>query len=59
VLATWPVLNDAYRQHNADEARRWQGADRAVPVKSATGDAVLDAYLDRDESDASAWRSPR
>jgi hypothetical protein len=46
----------AYREHDAAEARRWQGADRAVPVKSATGDARQDAYLDRDEHDANAWR---
>jgi hypothetical protein len=45
-----------YLQHDADEARRWQGQGREVPVKSATGDAVQDAYLDRDESDANAWR---
>jgi hypothetical protein len=48
--------DEAYRLHDAEEARRWQGDGREIPVKRATGDAVLDAYRDRDESDANAWR---
>ena len=47
------------RLHDAEESLRWRDLDRAVPVKSATGDAVQDAYRDRDEADANAWRSPR
>jgi hypothetical protein len=53
------VRDETYRQHNAEEARRWwQGTDREVPVKRVTGDARLDAYQDRDEHDANAWRRP-
>jgi hypothetical protein len=48
--------DEAYRQHDAEEARRWQGSDREIPVKRVTGDARMDAYLDRDEHDANAWR---
>jgi hypothetical protein len=49
--------DEAYQQHDAEEARRWwQGSDREIPVKRVTGDALQDAYLDRDEHDANAWR---
>jgi hypothetical protein len=49
--------DEAYRKHDAEEARRWwQGTDREIPVKRVTGDARMDAYLDRDEYDANAWR---
>jgi hypothetical protein len=50
--------DEAYRQHDAEEARRWQGEGREVPVKRVAGDARMDAYLDREEHDASAWRRP-
>jgi hypothetical protein len=49
---------EAYQQHDNAEARRWQGDGREVPVRQSTGDARQDAYLDRDESDANAWRNP-
>jgi hypothetical protein len=52
--------DEAYRQHDAEEARRWwQGTDREVPVKRVTGDARQDAYQDRDEHDANAWKNAR
>jgi hypothetical protein len=51
--------DEAYRQHDAEEARRWQGQGREIPVKRDTGDAVLDAYRERDEHDANAWKEAR
>jgi subtilisin family serine protease len=51
--------DEAYRQHDAEEARRWQGDGREVPVKRVTGDARMDAYLDREEHDANAWKQAR
>jgi hypothetical protein len=50
--------DEAYQQHDAEEARRWQGSDREIPLKRITDDARLDAYLARDEHDANAWRGP-
>jgi hypothetical protein len=51
---------EAYRQRDAEDARQWwQGTDREIPVKSATGDARQDAYQARDEHDANAWREAR
>ena len=39
------VGDEAYRQHQAEEERRWQHADREIALKYITGDERVDAYL--------------
>jgi hypothetical protein len=53
--------DQAYQQHDAEEARRWQGSDhdREIPLKHITGDARMDAYLARHEYDTNAWRQDK
>jgi hypothetical protein len=52
------MRDEAYRQVEAQEARRWQGSDREISVRPITGDARVDAYLAREEHDTNAWRGP-
>jgi len=52
------MRDEAYRQMEAEEARRWQGFEREIPVRQITGDARVDTYLAREEHDANAWRGP-
>jgi hypothetical protein len=52
------IVDEAYRLHDEEESRRWQGCDREIEVKPVTGDARVDAYLAREEHDTNAWRGP-
>jgi hypothetical protein len=53
------MRDEAYRQVEAQEARRWQGdSDREISVRQITGDARVDAYFSREEHDTNAWRGP-
>jgi hypothetical protein len=50
------ICDEAYRLHDLEESRRWQGDDREIPVKPITGDARADARLAREQHDTNAWR---
>jgi hypothetical protein len=52
------MRDEAYKRHDAEEARRWQGPDREIKMKPITGDAREDAYLARQQHDENAWRGP-
>jgi hypothetical protein len=57
VQATLRVLRDeAYEQHEAEEARRWQDSDREITVKAISGDARVDALLAYEDHVSNAWR---
>jgi len=50
------TTQEAYRQHEEEENRRWQGSSsKEIEVKPVTGDARLDAYVAREEYVRNAW----
>jgi hypothetical protein len=51
------ALDEAYAAADRDTLQCSCGPDRLIPVKSKSGNAVLDAYADRDAHDEQAWRA--
>ena len=54
------MRDEAYRQHEAEEERRWrlQGSDREIEVEPITGDSLQDSYAAYDFYMSNAWRGP-
>lgn len=50
------MRDEAYRQMEAEEARRWQGSDHEIEVEPITGDPLQDSYAAYDSYMSNAWR---
>jgi hypothetical protein len=50
-------VDEAYRLHDEEESRRWQGSDREIEVEPITGDSLRDSYAAYDFYMSNAWRA--